>query len=88
MASHRANHFNVAYAPTSQVADQAKAAMMAELGIHVHLCGDLGKETRIDARASIDKRNGSEGFGTASDTEGTGRALFSGDRAVFSVGCS
>jgi hypothetical protein len=43
MARHRANHLNVAYAPTSQVADQAlaaKAAMMAELGIHVHLCGD------------------------------------------------
>ncbi|MEA3006284.1 MAG: hypothetical protein QOI94_1553 [Acidobacteriaceae bacterium] len=43
MARHRANHLNVAYAPTSQVADQAlaaKAAMMAELGIHVHRCGD------------------------------------------------
>jgi hypothetical protein len=43
MARHRANHLNVAYAPTSQVADQAlaaKAAMMAELGILVHLCGD------------------------------------------------
>jgi hypothetical protein len=43
MARHRANHLNVAYAPTSQVADQAlaaKAAMMAELGINVHLCGD------------------------------------------------
>jgi hypothetical protein len=43
MARHRANHLNVAYAQTSQVADQAlaaKAAMMAELGIHVHLCGD------------------------------------------------
>jgi hypothetical protein len=43
MARHRANHLNVAYAPTSQVADQAlaaKAAMMAALGIHVHLCGD------------------------------------------------
>jgi hypothetical protein len=43
MARHRANHLNVAYAPTSQVADQAmaaKAAMMAELGLHVHLCGD------------------------------------------------
>jgi hypothetical protein len=42
MARHRANHLNVAYAPTSQVADQAlaaKAAMMAELEIHVHLCG-------------------------------------------------
>jgi hypothetical protein len=43
MARHRGNHLNVAYAPTSQVADQAlaaKAAMMAEMGIHVHLCGD------------------------------------------------
>jgi hypothetical protein len=43
MARHRANHLNVAYAPTSQVADQAmaaKAAMMASLGIHVHMCGD------------------------------------------------
>lgn len=43
MARHRANHLNVAYAPTTQVADQAmaaKAAMMAELGIRVHVCGD------------------------------------------------
>jgi hypothetical protein len=43
MARHRANHLNVVYAPTSQVADQAlaaKAAMMAELGLRVHLCGD------------------------------------------------
>ena len=43
MARHRANHLNVAYAPTSQIADQAlaaKAAMMADLGIRVHLCGD------------------------------------------------
>lgn len=43
MARHRANHLNVAYAPTRQIADQAlaaKAAMMAELGIRVHLCGD------------------------------------------------
>ena len=43
MARHRANHLNVAYAPTRQVADQAlaaKAAMMAELGIDVHFCGD------------------------------------------------
>jgi hypothetical protein len=43
MARHRANHLNVVYAPTRQIADQAlaaKAAMMAELGIQVHLCGD------------------------------------------------
>ncbi len=42
MARHRANHLNVAYAPTTQIADlalAAKAAMMAEMGIEVHLCG-------------------------------------------------
>jgi hypothetical protein len=42
MARHRANHGNVAYAPSVEVADKAlatKAAMLAELGINVHLCG-------------------------------------------------
>jgi hypothetical protein len=42
MARHRANHVNVAYAPTAKDADKAlatKAAMLAELGIKVHLCG-------------------------------------------------
>ncbi len=42
MARHRANHINVAYAPTAAVADNAlatKAAMLAELGVNVHLCG-------------------------------------------------
>jgi hypothetical protein len=42
MARHRANHLNVAYAPPSKLAEQAlaaKTAMMAELGIPVHLCG-------------------------------------------------
>jgi len=42
MARHRANHVNVAYAPTAEAADKAlatKAAMLAELGAHVHLCG-------------------------------------------------
>ncbi|MGD0857765.1 MAG: fucose isomerase [Terracidiphilus sp.] len=42
MARHRANHVNVAYAPTAEIADKAlatKAAMLAELGINVHLCG-------------------------------------------------
>jgi hypothetical protein len=44
MARHKANHLNVAYSPTAEVADKtlaAKAAMMAELGIEVHLCGDV-----------------------------------------------
>jgi len=42
MARHRANHVNVAYAPTAEAAAKAlatKAAMLANLGIHVHLCG-------------------------------------------------
>jgi len=42
MARHAANHINVAYADTPELADRAlaaKAALMAELGIQVHLCG-------------------------------------------------
>ncbi len=42
MARHRANHVNIAYAPTAALADKAlatKAAIFAELGINVHLCG-------------------------------------------------
>jgi hypothetical protein len=44
MARHKANHVNVAYAPDADTADKAlaaKAAMFAELGIDVHLCGDV-----------------------------------------------
>jgi hypothetical protein len=44
MARHKANHIQVAYAPSAEVADQAlaaKAAMFAEMGISVHLCGDV-----------------------------------------------
>ncbi|MEV6979900.1 hypothetical protein AB0M95_01345 [Sphaerisporangium sp. NPDC051017] len=43
MARHKANHLNVAYAPDAETADQAlvaKAALFAELGLHVHLCGE------------------------------------------------
>jgi hypothetical protein len=42
MARHKANHLNVAYAPDPATADKAlrvKAALFAELGVHVHLCG-------------------------------------------------
>jgi hypothetical protein len=42
MARHRANHVNVAYALSAEAADKAlatKAAMLAELGVQVHLCG-------------------------------------------------
>lgn len=45
MARHKANHLNVAYAPSAALADRAlaaKAAMLAELGVVVHLCGDVG----------------------------------------------
>jgi len=43
MARHRANHVNIAYAPTSDEADKAlavKASMLSALGITVHICGD------------------------------------------------
>jgi hypothetical protein len=43
MARHRANHVNVAYAPTTAMADTAlatKAAMLVALGLTVHICGD------------------------------------------------
>jgi hypothetical protein len=44
MARHKANHLSVAYAPSSENADKAlaaKAAMLAAMGIDVHLCGDV-----------------------------------------------
>lgn len=44
MARHKANHLNVAYAPDAETADKAlraKAAMFAELGVRVHLCGEV-----------------------------------------------
>ena len=44
MARHKANHLNVAYAPDPDTADKAlraKAAMFAELGVRVHLCGEV-----------------------------------------------
>jgi len=44
MARHKANHVQVAYAPDAETADRAllaKAAMFAELGLDVHLCGQV-----------------------------------------------
>jgi hypothetical protein len=44
MARHKSNHLNVVYAPSADVAYKAlaaKAAMLAEMGIAVHLCGDV-----------------------------------------------
>ncbi len=44
MAQHKANHIQVVYAPTTEAADKAlavKAAMFYELGVQVHICGDV-----------------------------------------------
>ena len=44
MGRHKANHIQVAYAPSADAANKAltaKAAMLAEMGITVHLCGDV-----------------------------------------------
>ena len=44
MARHKANHIQVAYAPSAESANMAlaaKATMLAEMGIAVHLCGDV-----------------------------------------------
>ena len=44
MARHKANHIQVVYAPNEKQAHRAariKAAALAELGLQVHLCGDV-----------------------------------------------
>jgi hypothetical protein len=44
MARHKSNHIQVVYAPNARQAQRAcriKAAMLAELGLEVHFCGDL-----------------------------------------------
>ena len=44
MARHKANHIKVVYAPDAATADKAlaaKAAMFAEMGFRVHLCGEV-----------------------------------------------
>jgi L-fucose isomerase-like protein len=44
MARHKANHVNVVYAPDAATADKAltaKAAFFDELGVRVHLCGEV-----------------------------------------------
>ena len=44
MARHKANHIQVVYAPDAETADKAlaaKAAMFHELGVKVHICGDV-----------------------------------------------
>jgi hypothetical protein len=47
MARHKANHIQVVYAPNAKQAARAcriKAAMLAELGLEVHLCGNVAME--------------------------------------------
>ncbi|MGI9157006.1 MAG: hypothetical protein ACR2FG_10260 [Marmoricola sp.] len=44
MARHKANHIQVVYAPDADTADKAlvaKAALFDELGVSVHLCGEV-----------------------------------------------
>jgi hypothetical protein len=44
MAQHKSNHVQVVYAPGRDAARRglyAKAAALAELGLDVHLCGDV-----------------------------------------------
>ncbi|MEV8593441.1 hypothetical protein [Streptomyces sp. NPDC052012] len=44
MARHRADHLNVAYVPDAETAGKAlraNAALFAELGLEVHLCGEV-----------------------------------------------
>ena len=44
MARHKANHIQVAYAPSAAEADRALAALAAmfhEMGVKVHICGDV-----------------------------------------------
>ena len=44
MARHKSNHIQVVYAPNARQAQRAcriKAAMLAELGLEVHLCGNV-----------------------------------------------
>ncbi len=44
MGRHKANHIQVAYAPDAEMADKAlaaKSAMLAAMGIAVHVCGDV-----------------------------------------------
>ena len=44
MARHKANHIHVVYAPDAKTARRAcriKAAMLSEMGLEVHFCGDV-----------------------------------------------
>ena len=45
MARHKSNHIQVVYAPNAKQAQRAcriKAAMLSEMGLNVHFCGNVG----------------------------------------------
>ena len=49
MGRHKANHVQVVYAPDAEQADRAlvaKAATFAQLGVAVHLCGDVNLDSQ------------------------------------------
>jgi hypothetical protein len=55
MARHKSNHIQVVYAPSEKQAHRAcriKAAMLAELGLKVHFCGDVGLDSKGRNRLS------------------------------------
>jgi len=51
MARHKSNHVHVVYAPDAAQAGRAcriKGALMSELGVHVHFCGNVPMEAAND----------------------------------------
>lgn len=56
MARHKSNHIQVVYAPSEKQAHRAcriKAAMLAELGLKVHFCGDVSLDSKIKRAAKL-----------------------------------
>ena len=58
MAKHKSNHITVSYAPDAAMANEvmfAKAALAAELGFEVNLCGEVSIEASVEYRAGKGK---------------------------------
>jgi len=58
MARHKSNHIQVVYAPNEKQAHRAcriKAAMLAELGLEVHLCGGVSLRSEIKTHTEGDE---------------------------------
>jgi hypothetical protein len=61
MARHPANHIQVAYAPSADLANRAlaaKAAMFDALGFRVHLCGIMPSRGDKEGRRLHERRSG------------------------------